>query len=611
MSDIDDDLLALAGGASSDEEEEEEDAPVNISKEGSATPENQKAGAKSGTKKAGRKQDDSGDEGEASFRRSSQGSNASAPMDESDSGSESLTYDAGERYPLEGKFVNGRDKSEIMAMPEIKREELLAERAAEMDTDRQNEKLRQILKSRESMSNNQDKKRKASSADLDDDKQRKTSRQRTKLGGGKVGEASTGIDSLKRARAEKDDRQRRREADKDHRNDHRNDRRDHDDYSEADADADSDVEWDNNPKAKKSPSPDLRDAEPAELIDIQRVRVGRTNFAKFCFYPGFDEAITGCFVRVNIGLDDKGLGIYRMAIVKGFTTDKPYANVGENGKVEKTTQHVLAAHGKAEKSWPFIVCSNDQFTEQEWNRYKITCAHEGVPLPTKPKLVSKIDDINKLVNRSWTEAEVQEKLSKSGALIDKFIPIERNRLNNDIKEALKRGNEALADSLRKELADLEGPKLGYGTSMHASPKKKPVTEGLSQQERLAVLNRQNRAKNSQEVRQAQINERRKNKLTEAAIARGETVVTDHSRRVITKAKVKHDINDLKPGGSGASTPAVGTPDLAAKKPANAIPYLQKLKAEQPKGIPTIRRKMNDDDVIGSLDLEIDSDLDNM
>jgi RNA polymerase-associated protein RTF1 len=79
--------------------------------------------------------------------------------------------------------------------------------------------------------------------------------------------------------------------------------------------------------------------------------------------------------------------------------------------------------------------------QAEWNRYKQTCLAEGVTIPTRPKLIEKISDINNLVNRSWTEAELQEKLTKSGALVNKFIPIERNRLNNLIKEAKARGDE--------------------------------------------------------------------------------------------------------------------------------------------------------------------------
>lgn len=49
--------------------------------------------------------------------------------------------------------------------------------------------------------------------------------------------------------------------------------------------------------------------------------------------------------------------------LEGFTEGKPYAMETANGKHFVTTQYVRAAHGKSEKEWPFISCSNMGFTE--------------------------------------------------------------------------------------------------------------------------------------------------------------------------------------------------------------------------------------------------------
>lgn len=257
----------------------------------------------------------------------------------------------------------------------------------------------------------------------------------------------------------------------------------------------------------------------------------------------------------------------------------------------------------------------------EWNRYKATCQAESIPLSTKPKLSQKIADINGLVNRSWTEAELQEKLTKSGALVNKYIPIERNRLTNLIKEAKSRGDEAKAEVLQKELDSLDGGKLAFGSSMQQSPKKTTTPQGMSQQERLAVLNKQNRRKNAEEVRQAQINERRAAKMTEAAIARGEVVAEDHSRRLKTRAKFKHDVSegfgmkkaDSERSGTSTPNPGLGTPDLKAKKMSSPLPNLAKLQAQVAgekggKAMPGIRRPLMDDDIIGAIDLGIELEL---
>lgn len=237
-------------------------------------------------------------------------------MDESDSDTDAGDmYEQDELFPLEGKFKDAAEKAEIMAMPEIQREELLADRAQVAERDRQTRALRQLLNAREA-GKNKEKKRKAGTANLDGDEKRKTSRQRTKVGGGRVGESSSGIDSLKRARAEKSDRQRRRQEDKDRYGDtHGNGRS----YSEDDASGESDVEWDDSRAKHASPSPPPKDAPLAELRDVNRVRTGRSQFAKVCFYPGFEEAITGCFARVSVGPSpDTGENIYRMALIKGM-----------------------------------------------------------------------------------------------------------------------------------------------------------------------------------------------------------------------------------------------------------------------------------------------------
>lgn len=237
-------------------------------------------------------------------------------MEESDSESD-VAPDFSEeidKYPLEGKFIDSVDKLKIMAMPEIEREQILADRATEVERERQSRLMKQILKSREAGMKKSDKKRKASRLDSDGDN-RKGSRQRTKLGGGRFGETSSGIDNLKRARAEKTDRQRRRDEDKNR----TRDRREYS-HSENEAGRDSEVERDEaRPKNKRSTSPAQLDKEPADLHDIEKVRVGRSRFAMVCFYPGFEEAITGCYVRISIGVDKtNGQNIYRMAVIKGL-----------------------------------------------------------------------------------------------------------------------------------------------------------------------------------------------------------------------------------------------------------------------------------------------------
>lgn len=239
-----------------------------------------------------------------------------------------------------------------------------------------------------------------------------------------------------------------------------------------------------------------------------------------------------------------------------------------------------------------------------------------MPLPTKPKCAQKVADINALINRSWTEAELQAKLAKSGALKGKHLGIEKQRLLDLIADAKAKGDFEKEEAYQQELSKLDGPKLAFNTSVNSSAKKHaPESPSMSQQDRIALLNKQNRKKNVEEVRQAQIAERRKAKAIQAAIARGEAVAEDHSRRVKTVAKTSHDVTesfDAQKTDSGVGTPTTpgGTSQSAKKATNELVAKLQAAKNQQKTngGFRGISKPLVDDEIIGALDLGIDIDI---
>ncbi|KAI1331751.1 hypothetical protein F5Y16DRAFT_395037 [Xylariaceae sp. FL0255] len=628
MADVDDEFLALVGGDGSDDEVDEDSAQEASP---SPEPEAKKQSKSSSAAKSRRRRQDNSDEeeGEASSAIHSPGSDDSAPMDESDSESDTfptshtangkMEEDEEMKYPVDGIYASEAEKEDISAMPELEREQLIAKRQEEIDRLRQNTLLRRLLQENKQNDSLSAKKRKAGAADLEDG-QRKTSRQRTKIGGSKVGETSAGIASLIRARAEKSDRQRRRQEDRD-RKGHRGSSRDPDN---GDDDAESDVEWADTygRRTSKSRTPEKKEVPPAELRDFERVRLSRSRFAEVCFYPGFDDAITGCYCRVAMGPNrETGELEYQMCVIKGFTQGKPYAMVKTNQQSFVTDQYVKAAHGKTVREYPFISCSDSPFTEKDLSRFKRTCEDDSVPFPKRPQVDMKIDHINALLNRTWTEKEVNEKLARMSNLNKKYDSSERNRLLNKLEEAKDHGDEVRVAELQSQLDKLEVPKLAFKTSLLPNKRNTPSTP--TQQDRLAQVNMQRRRDNAEAVRKAQLMERAKVRRIEAALARGEEVAEDTSRRLKTVPKFRQDVNDTperKPtptptNGSGASTPANGTPSLGLTGKTALLPHLQKLQLQNHQtgkdknGIPQIHKPISQDDVIASLDLEIDVDID--
>lgn len=244
---------------------------------------------------------------------------------ESDTSPAADAEDDGLLFPYEGIYYSEQDKAEIMAMPEIQRESILAERDQLKEQRIQRATLRRLLKERkwDNSGAGGQKKRKAADTDMDE-KQRKSSRQKTTLGGRKVGESSDAMEAYKRQREQKGQRDEQRKKG-DERKDKAQRGEEADKYSDADAEGESEVEWD-DPKAtaaRRSISAP-RDDSPADIKDYDHVRVGRDNFAMVCFYPGFEQAITGCFTRINLGPDKAtGQDVYRMAQIKGSPQLRP------------------------------------------------------------------------------------------------------------------------------------------------------------------------------------------------------------------------------------------------------------------------------------------------
>ena len=249
-------------------------------------------------------------------------------------------------------------------------------------------------------------------------------------------------------------------------------------------------------------------------------------------------------------------------------------------------------------------------------------AEDNLALPTKPYLISKIGDINSLINHRFTDAEIQEKLRRSGVLKTKYARLERPALIKRREEAEARGDEKAIAELDAEIAAIDGPKLAFGTSLQkAAPK--PTNTGPSQQERLAALNRANRKANTHDVRKAQQAERKAEALARKAIERGEAVQNPFAR-VKTRAKIHYDISGNTLAPPKTTTHAIddlfedkskdnsraGTPSsVRSTTPMRSgTPNFQRSPPVVKGQLPKIGTRNMDDEIIASMDLGIDIEI---
>lgn len=637
--DIDAELLALAGGDESSGEEasprpqDKSPSPEPYHRRRSSTPPamGQKGTArkvKKPARRVSRKHDS--DDDQISAESSDRDSLRSAPMSESDSeGGSPGPVEDGAIFPYEKYYHSAADKDEIMALPEIQREEIIADRAAQVERHLQDMALRRLLASREREEARaaEKKKRKAGAADLEET-QRKSTRQRMTIGGRRAGEASSAIEAYKRQREEKGlrDEQRRREAAARAKERAERGASPQDDYEDADADGDSELEWDDPRSRRRSPTPP-KDDPVAELVDIQRARIGRDNFAQVCFYPGFEKTITNCYTRICIGPGPNGQNAYRLAKILGLSKGRPYALQGPNGRMFVTDQWVTAAHGKAERVWPFLECSNSPFTEEEWRRYRVVLANENINLPTKTAVNKKLADINKLINHHFTEAEITEKMRRQNGLLDMVNrTAERKEIEERRRQARAQGDFEAVQACEDELKALVPMKLACNTSLNPhrtdplatnSPNKK------KEQDLLAEINRRNQQINAENIRKAQLAESRvkKSRATPANSSQG-TVPTPFDNKTSLKVPALAVDDDLfgsdisrtatplaNRSANGTPTPRVGTPDLAS------VPVIKTATTQangdtkkKSGGFGLLRKKKQEEDVLANLDLGIEIEI---
>ena len=103
---------------------------------------------------------------------------------------------------------------------------------------------------------------------------------------------------------------------------------------------------------------------------------------------------------------------------------------------------------------------NTKREQNELHRYKVTCQNDNITLPTKAYLSTKIDDINNLINHSWTREEIKASVAKKQDLRRRFDPEERARVARLLEEAREKGDDDKVEGLQVEFDKLQHTTTG-------------------------------------------------------------------------------------------------------------------------------------------------------
>lgn len=428
MSDLDEDLLALAGAGEGDEEEEEE-VLLSSSKRTKQNQEN------TSSKKRRIDVDSEEEDEEDDYNPnvvSAGGYNGNVSDEESE--------EEPNPFPLEGKYKDEEDREHLESLPEMERETLLFERSQIMRKYQERRLFRERRRQQEINKNRMAKTRSSG---------------RTTHATGHTELMSSKLSQLKKQREKKQNRRYSDNDDDEYKEDEKEEEEDEynyeDDYNDDDEDYLED-ETDYNPLARKSKYDDRthidNEVEWAEnedrgsdLNDFNKIKVGRSFVAKFCFYPGFNDLMKGCYGRVNVGINKRsGQPMYRMVKIERVFLQKPYSM----GKFY-TNQYFGVTQGKDRKIFQMNFFSDGLITQSEFDRYLNALDKSNMTKPTSHVLNNKSKELFSFVNEPLTEKKTDEiirnrmlfnkKLSGTNAVIEKTV------LKNKLQYARENGNE--------------------------------------------------------------------------------------------------------------------------------------------------------------------------
>jgi RNA polymerase-associated protein RTF1 len=189
--------------------------------------------------------------------------------------------------------------------------------------------------------------------------------------------------------------------------------------------------------------------------------------------------------------------------------------------------------------------------------YKQSLQETNSRIPTQSQLKKKYEDIKKLTDHFWTDADINARLTRS------------NKYNH-LLNSKSSGNA--------------GPRIATATEIEA--------------QRVAELNKRNRAADSIRVRNALVEERRatQNERKQRERAAAQRRADEAARKKEEEEKAARKTDDLFEGDSRAGTPRAGTPKPGEKK------------KEARKGLPTFRKPKMDDDIIASMDIGVEIEI---
>uniref|UniRef100_A0A3Q3W647 RNA polymerase-associated protein RTF1 homolog n=1 Tax=Mola mola TaxID=94237 RepID=A0A3Q3W647_MOLML len=194
-------------------------------------------------------------------------------------------------------------------------------------------------------------------------------------------------------------------------------------------------------------------SQPVSLPDeLNRVRLSRHKLERWCHMPFFAKTVTGCFVRIGIG-NSSSKPVYRVAeIVDVVETAKVY-QLGST----RTNKGLQLRHGGDTRVFRLEFVSNQEFTDNEFMKWKDAMTVAGMQVPTLDEITKKEQTIKEALNYKFNDKDIED-IVKEKDRFRKAPPnyaMKKTQLLKDKAMAEESGDGEKVKVIQDELNELE------------------------------------------------------------------------------------------------------------------------------------------------------------
>ncbi|XP_030374033.1 RNA polymerase-associated protein Rtf1 [Scaptodrosophila lebanonensis] len=288
--------------------------------------------------------------------------------------------------------------------------------------------------------------------------------------------------------------------------------------------------------------------------DLNKLRLSRFKMERFVNLPIFENTVINCFVRISIGNNGQK-PVYRVAEIVGVVETGKIYTLGTT----RTNRGLRLKHGTQERVFRLEFISNQEFTENEFNKWFEVCQQQKVPMPTVDLIDIKQNDIKKALNYEFKDEDVDKIVEEKNRFRNRptNYAMKKTCLMKERDAAMLRGDYDIAQDLGQQIEELES---------RASELDKKRSSSLSL---ISYINDRNRKRNVEDAEKAIMEEARANKGMK---------ISDPFTRRITQPRMgfkgsKKDEDDVLPAPLPPPPPGKKRPNEApTTKPTDSKDY---------------------------------------